>query len=884
MNGSVYLTNVLAGVFTNTAVISNTVAVFVPTNTIPVFTGYASFDAYVTNNDTVAYFGPVTVSVVVSGAPILINSNIPPVITPLGIPTGLLLPAVSGGERAATNFGGSDYYEFTVTNMGTLSPVAVLFTLTNATGPVDFLANYGGPVPLGGPLPSLSSYQFISTNWTASETILISSNSTPVAITNGAWYLAVVNVANGSNVSYDISAQELFSANPPVFLSPTNTDVFSVVETFQFTTNCVATDPNTPPLPLTFALASGPPNMTVTPGGLITWTPTLEQGPTTNGPSTNTIMVSVSNGDFFVTNTFTIIVLGTNIPPTLPNQPNQLVIVPNGTLVVTNTGTNPNLPNYPLVYTPVNYPPGATIDPNGIITWTPPLADAGSNFLFTTVVTDTNPWAVNATSLSATNSFLVIVEPGLVPGQPGTNTVPPGGLVWFAVPVPTNAIVATNTLLFATNLPINLWFSPNLPPSIINPGDTELLANATNGSRILYTNSAPAFVPGQAYFLGVQNTNLLSVTYALKVTFDLIGERPPVTNAFPFSSIVHTNINGTNGYLLTWFAPSNDLFSVQWTTRLLPANWISFSNTVAYNPNFPATLARAQFNFFDDGTQDGGLFPLNHFYRLILQGQPITANTLTLPAQPDLLVGSDSTLSVTNAGLDSNPYAVLTYNLLAAPTGASINTNGVIVWTTPGPGPASTNTFTTVVTDDGLPAASATNTFVVVVEDVPRISSEQFIGGGLLLTWFAPSNELFQVEWRTNLISGPWTVFPGIVSYNPTNYTSPTHTQFNFYDDGSQSGPFSTPHYYALILLPTVIDLNPPSPVITKVTVTPGGTTLHWLAPTNETFQVQWTTNLNAPVIWTPFTNIISSGTGAFSFTDTNTALMMKFYELLLLP
>ncbi len=66
IHGSVYLTNVLAGVFTNIAVISNTVAVFVPTNTTPVFTGYASFDAYVTNNDTVAYFGPVTVSVVVS--------------------------------------------------------------------------------------------------------------------------------------------------------------------------------------------------------------------------------------------------------------------------------------------------------------------------------------------------------------------------------------------------------------------------------------------------------------------------------------------------------------------------------------------------------------------------------------------------------------------------------------------------------------------------------------------------------------------------------------------------------------------------------------------------------------------------------------------------
>ncbi|HWY32380.1 MAG TPA: LamG domain-containing protein, partial [Candidatus Acidoferrum sp.] len=485
VHGSVYLTNVL-GAVTNTGVFSNSIAVFVPTNTTPVFSGFASFDAYVTNNDTVAYFGPVTVSVVVSDLAVAINSNIPPVIHPLGLvpPPGLLQPAVPGAGYQATNTGGSDFYVFAVTNLGTMSPVAVLFSVTNATGPVDLVANYGNTLPL----PSLSAYEFISTNpWPAGQNILISSNSTPVAITNGYWYLAVVNVA-GSNVVYDISATELFSVNPPVFLSPTNTQVFTNVETFPFTDTCVATDPNTPALPLTFALARGPTNMMVTPGGLITWTPTLEQGPTTNGPSTNTIAVSVSNGDFVVTNTFTIIVLGTNIPPTLPNQPNQVVIVPNGTLVVTNTGTNPNLPNYPLVYTLLNPPPGASIDPNGIITWAPPLADAGSNFVITTVVTDTNPWAVNATSLSATNSFTVFVETGILPGQPQTNTVPAGGLNWIAVPVPADAVIATNTLLFATNLPVNLWFSTNVPPTITNPGDAELLVNATNGSRILLTN------------------------------------------------------------------------------------------------------------------------------------------------------------------------------------------------------------------------------------------------------------------------------------------------------------------------------------------------------------------------------------------------------------
>ena len=69
VNGFVYLTNVLGSV-TNTGPLSNSIAVFMPTNSASGgtnFYGYAAFDVYVTNTDTVAYFGPVTVSVVEIG-------------------------------------------------------------------------------------------------------------------------------------------------------------------------------------------------------------------------------------------------------------------------------------------------------------------------------------------------------------------------------------------------------------------------------------------------------------------------------------------------------------------------------------------------------------------------------------------------------------------------------------------------------------------------------------------------------------------------------------------------------------------------------------------------------------------------------------------------
>jgi hypothetical protein len=75
-------------------------------------------------------------------------------------------------------------------------------------------------------------------------------------------------------------------------------------------------------------------------------------------------------------------------------------------------------------------------------------------------------------------------------------------------------------------------------------------------------------------------------------------------------------------------------------------------------------------------------------------------------------------------------------------------------------------------------------------------------------------------------------------------------------------------------------------PTFNNVAITPNG--LHfqfqWTAPTNEQFQVQWTTNLAKPN-WTKLTNIITSTTGTFTFVDTNTPLtLMKFYQLILLP
>jgi len=518
---------------------------------------------------------------------------------------------------------------------------------------------------------------------------------------------------------------------------------------------------------------------------MINWTPTEAQG-----PSTNSILVSVSNGAFTVTNSFTIIVEESNLPPVLPPIPNQLVIWP-GTLVVTNTATDPDIPVNPLTYTLTSTVPGTnapSIDTNGIITWTPMLADVSSNYLFTTVVTDTNQWAVNAKSLSATNSFYVTVLPGTGGGPPQTNTVPANSINWIAVSVPTNAIAATNILLFATNLPVNIWFSTNLPPTTTNANDVDLMPNATNGVSVLTTSSTPTnIVPGKIYFLGVQNNNGFAVTYGLEVDFLLAVSANMVSNSVSISSIVYTNINGKNGFLLTWFAPSNDLFQVQWTPSLAPMNWSTFTNIVSYNASAFTSPTNTQFNFFDDGSQTGGFGP-TRFYRLILLQ---AASTLTLPAQSNLVANVSTAVTVTNAATDSNTNAVLTYSLVNPPAGASISTNGIITWTNATPAGSATQ-FITKVTDNSVPSLTASNKFTVFVA---------------------------------------------------------------------------------------------PFPAITNVTITAAtNLTMQWSAPTNDQFQVQWTTNLMPVINWFTFPAIFTSTNGMFIFTDTNAPLAVKFYRLLLLP
>ena len=219
-------------------------------------------------------------------------------------------------------------------------------------------------------------------------------------------------------------------------------------------------------------------------------------------------------------------------------------------------------------------------------------------------------WQLEFTFANTNLVTSTVVVSNATGGIAQTNTLAAGNIDWYAFTVPTNASFATNLLLFAS-LPVNLWFSTNNPPTITNSDDVELIAGSTNNTAspyILTTNvvSGPYIIPGQTYYLGVQNSNdVFSTTYAIEVDFDH-GNDP---NSIFGSGLVIGGVKVVSGAVqLSWAATGGAQYQVQWKTNLAAA-WNTISNPTTTTVGGVAT-------FTDDGSQSAPLGPMR-FYRLV---------------------------------------------------------------------------------------------------------------------------------------------------------------------------------------------------------------------------------------------------------------------------
>jgi hypothetical protein len=211
-----------------------------------------------------------------------------------------------------------------------------------------------------------------------------------------------------------------------------------------------AADPDSPANVLTFALAPGAPSGAVInpASGLLEWTPTAEQAPSTNVLS----VIVTDNGlpPLGATNTFIIEVKVLNQPPSLASIPDRRVEV-GALVIVTNRATDADLPAQTLTFSlEPGAPAGAAINPvTGLFTWRPSQAQAQTTNRITVTVTDngTPPMSDHQTfTVIVSDYFEVAFGSGVFrTGEAGSVTINvissgPVTNLAFALPVDSNRL------------------------------------------------------------------------------------------------------------------------------------------------------------------------------------------------------------------------------------------------------------------------------------------------------------------------------------------------------------------------------------------------------------------------------------------------------------
>jgi hypothetical protein len=518
--------------------------------------------------------------------------------------------------------------------------------------------------------------------------------------------------------------------DPPVFLmNPTNQTIPEL--TLLVVTNA-AVDVDTPASLLTYVLVNPPTNAVISTNGVITWTPSEEQG-----PSTNEIVTVVSDQTSSVTNRFEVIVTEVNQPPVFVATPADCTIPELTLLTVTNAATDADIPANVLSYALVNPPAGAVIDASGVITWTPSEAQGPSTNQIVTVVSDGMAWV--------TNAFVVVVTE--------VNQPP------VFVATPTNCTIAELTLLTVTNSATDADIPANvLSYTLVNPPAGAVI----DASGVITWTPSLVQGPSTNLMVTVVSDGMAWVTNAFEVVVTQLDTPPlfkgaPTNVTIPELTLLCVTNTATAAYQ-RGSVLSYALVNPPAGAAIDGAGVITWTPTEAQGPSTNQVIT-----VVSDGTASA----TNSFEVVVTEvNQPpvfvATPANVTIPVL--------TLLTVTNAATDADiPANVLTYALVNPPAGAAIDAGGVITWTpTEAQGP-STNEMVTVVSD-GM--ASVTNSFEVAVTaplEPPTILSISLNEGQVAITWSTRAGQSYVLEYTDLLPSTNWTpVVPAIVATNTT--------------------------------------------------------------------------------------------------------------------
>jgi subtilisin-like proprotein convertase family protein len=397
----------------------------------------------------------------------------------------------------------------------------------------------------------------------------------------------------------------------------------------------------------------------------------------------------------------------------------------------------------------------------------------------------------------------VLTQPGrLVSGDCNTASVPPGEIRYYAIDVPSFVRAVTNRITFASG-PVDLLFNQTIPPTGTNavPPDYRLLTNATSGSYTLTTNAAaaPVLIPGQRYFLGVQNKFTTNVTFTLCIDFDLASfpDVVDLTNGIPFCTVNSGPSNPLDYYR---FVVSTNSRRAQFELTALTDDL-----TLILRQGLPPTLSVFDFlsaNAFTndevitvfDFSQPVPLTPGDWYFA----AANFTAGPIGYCATAREWFTYGTNITIVNTFVQSNSFCITWTSLDGVPYHVEGKTSlSDTNWAIVSPTVRGTGNFTTWC----LPLPSPFQFFRVVEGIVinpyvppPKFSSIQRVPNGYQLKWNGPTNQLYEVQWTTNIAPSNWLPFAPPVGS--------TTGAFGFLDDGSQTGGLFTQRFYRLRLWP----------------------------------------------------------------------------------
>ncbi len=595
-----------------------------------------------------------------------------------------------------------------------------------------------------------------------------------------------------------------------------------------------------------YTLVNPPDGASISGGGVITWKPAQNQSHSANVLTTvvsNSNPYDTVNPVLLATNSFTVAVTEVNVAPALSAQ-NDTNVNELATLTITNTAVEPNIDSVGIGYGLINPPGGATIDSNGVITWTPTQDQSPGTNLITTVVTNNNPYDLVNPTLTATNSFRVVVNEVNV--APTLGVIGPQAVNELTTLTVTNAATETNI------------HSVTAGYALLNP---------PAGAGI-DANGVITWKPAQNQSHG---TSVITTVVSNSNPYDAVNPVLLATNSF---TVAVTEINVTPALSAQNDTNVNELVTLTVTNTALEPNIDSVS--IGYgliNPPVGATIdSNGIITWTPAQTQSPGT---NLITTVITNSNPydlvnptLTAtNSFTvvvnevnmapgLPVQGGTNVNELATLTVANTAVESNIHSVtIGYGLVNPPVGATIDSNGIITWTpvqTQSPG---TNALVTVVTNSNPydllnPQLVATNSFLVIVNEVnqPPVLSPQLDvsiddNSVLVVTNAATEPNIHSVTIGYTLVSPPVGAgidSNGVITWNPTqteeagnNVLLTVVTNFNPYDTVNPLLT-ATNSFNGTVTQPVV------SPRITSVTLTNGVATVTWTTVPGHFYTLQY--------------------------------------------